>query len=68
MSVQPVAQGGIDANIGAKKMEIKKQMPVVIAVRPVFPPSVMPAPDSIKAVQGEHPSKLPIDIVMASVQ
>jgi len=43
MSAPPVAQGGMEAKIGAKKREMKKQMPVVIAVRPVRPPSWMPA-------------------------
>jgi hypothetical protein len=42
--VQPVAQGGIEAKIGAKKMDMKKQRPVVIAVRPVASPSEIPAP------------------------
>ncbi len=46
-NVQPVAHGGIDAKIGAKNIEMIKQRPVTIAVRPVFPPSAMPAPDSI---------------------
>jgi hypothetical protein len=68
MSVQPVAQGGIEANIGAKKMEIRKQRPVVIAVRPVRPPSVMPAPDSMNAVDGLTPRRDPTEIVMASQQ
>jgi hypothetical protein len=62
MSVQPVAQGGMDAKIGAKKMEMKKQIPVVIAVRPVLPPSEIPAPDSINAVTGERPKSEPIEI------
>jgi hypothetical protein len=66
--VQPVAHGGIDANIGAKNIEMKKQIPQVIAVRPVFPPSAIPAPDSIKTVTGEHPSREPIEIQKASVQ
>jgi hypothetical protein len=66
--VQPVAHGGIDAKIGAKNMEIRKQMPQVIAVRPVFPPSAMPAPDSIKAVTGEQPSREPMEMQNASVQ
>jgi len=66
--VQPVAHGGIEANIGAKKTDIRKQTPVVIAVRPVRPPSVMPAPDSIKAVTGEQPNREPIDIANASQQ
>ena len=68
IKVQPVAHGGIDANMGAKKMDIRKQMPVVMAVRPVRPPSVIPAPDSMNAVTGEHPNKEPMDIVIASVQ
>jgi hypothetical protein len=66
--VQPVAQGGMLAKIGAKKREIRKQVPVVIAVRPVRPPSAMPAPDSIKAVTGETPSSDPMEMVIASVQ
>lgn len=66
--VQPVAQGGMDAKIGAKKMDTRKQKPVVMAVRPVRPPSVIPAPDSMNAVTGEHPKRLPIEIAMASVQ
>ena len=60
MRVQPVAQGGMEAKIGAKKMEMKKQMPVVMAVMPVLPPSEMPAPDSMKAVTGERPKREPI--------
>jgi len=66
--VQPVAHGGMDAKMGAKNREMKKQTPVVMAVRPVRPPSEIPAPDSIKAVTGEVPSKEPIEIEMASVQ
>jgi hypothetical protein len=66
--VQPVAQGGIDANIGAKKMDKRKQIPVVRAVSPVFPPSVIPAPDSMKAVTGDVPKRAPMDIEKASVQ
>lgn len=62
MSVQPVAQGGMEAKIGAKKMEMKKQMPVVMAVRPVLPASEMPAPDSMKALTGERPKREPIEI------
>jgi hypothetical protein len=65
MRVQPVAQGGIDAKIGAKKIEIKKQTPVVIAVIPVLPPSEIPAPDSMKAVTGERPMRDPIEMPKA---
>jgi hypothetical protein len=36
----PVAHGGIEANIGEKKIEIKKASPMKTAVRPVFPPSI----------------------------
>jgi len=66
--VQPVAQGGIEAKIGAKNIDIRKHTPVVMAVRPVRPPSVIPAPDSINAVTGEHPKSEPIEIVIASQQ
>lgn len=63
-----MAHGGILANIGAKKIEIKKHMPVVIAVSPVRPPSAIPAPDSINAVTGLVPITLPMVILIASVQ
>lgn len=36
----PVAHPGIDAKIGAKKMETKNARPTTIAVIPVLPPSV----------------------------
>jgi len=35
----PVAQGGMEANIGAKKIDTKNRRPVTTAVMPVFPPS-----------------------------
>jgi hypothetical protein len=38
-SALPVAQGGIEAKIGEKNTETKNARPVVIAVKPVFPPS-----------------------------
>jgi hypothetical protein len=66
--VQPVAQGGIEAKTGAKKIEIRKHRPVVIAVRPVRPPSVIPAPDSMNAVTGEQPRSELTEIVNASQQ
>jgi hypothetical protein len=68
MSVHPVAQGGIEANIGAKKIDTMKQSPATTAVRPVRPPSAMPAPLSMKAVMGEHPNRAPIEMKVASVQ
>jgi hypothetical protein len=39
----------MDAKIGAKNMEMRKQRPQVMAVKPVLPPSAIPAPDSITA-------------------
>src|SRR5438105_1140966 len=62
------AHGGIEAKIGAKKTEIKKQRPVVMAVKPVLPPSAMPAPDSTNVVTGETPNREPIEMQKASVQ
>jgi len=58
----------MDAKIGAKKMEMRKQTPVVMAVSPVRPPSAMPAPLSTNAVTGEQPSSEPIEMQTASVQ
>jgi hypothetical protein len=39
-SAPPVAHEGIDAKIGAKKIEIKNIIPTVSPVRPVLPPSI----------------------------
>jgi hypothetical protein len=36
-------------------------------VRPVLPPSEMPAPDSMKAVTGERPKREPIEIPNATI-
>ena len=66
--MQPVAQGGIEAKMGEKKMDMKKQIPVVQAVRPVAPPSEMPAPDSMNAVTGGEPKSEPILIPRASTR
>lgn len=65
MSVGPVAQGGMEAKMGAKKMLMKKKNPVEMDVRPVLPPAVMPAPDSMKAVTGDRPRREPIEIPRA---
>ena len=67
-NVQPVAHGGIEAKIGAKKIQIRKHIPVVIAVRPVLPPSAIPAPDSMKAVTGDVPKSAPMEMHRESVQ
>jgi hypothetical protein len=68
IKVHPVAHGGIEAKMGAKNIDMMKQVPQVMAVKPVFPPSAIPAPLSIKAVTGEHPRSAPIEMQKASVQ
>jgi hypothetical protein len=67
ISVPPVAHGGIEAKMGAKKIEMKKHNPVTIAVIPVLPPSEIPAPDSMKAVTGERPKREPIEMPKAAI-
>ena len=67
-SAPPVAHGGIDAKIGAKKIEMKNAIPVVIAVIPVLPPSEMPVALSINAVTGGVPMSAPMLILNASTQ
>jgi hypothetical protein len=54
------------AKIGAKKTATKKHSPVVIAVRPVLPPSDIPVADSIKAVTGDVPMSAPMLMENAS--
>lgn len=68
MSVHPVAQGGIDASTGAKNRDTMKHNPVIIDVRPVRPPSAIPAPLSINAVTGEDPKTALTEIKAASTQ
>jgi hypothetical protein len=68
MRVLPVAHGGMEAKIGAKKSDRRKQKPVVIAVSPVRPPSATPAPLSMKAVTGDVPNRAPTEMQTASVQ
>ena len=67
-SAPPVAQEGIDANIGAKNTETRNARPVTMAVRPVLPPSEIPVALSMKAVTGEVPMSAPILILKASTQ
>ena len=67
-SAPPVAHGGMDAKIGAKKTEMKNMIPVMMAVIPVFPPSAIPVADSIKAVTGDVPINAPMEIENASTQ
>ena len=56
----------MDAKMGAKKTAMKKQIPVTHEVRPVRPPSEMPAPLSTKAVTGGVPKREPIETQIAS--
>ena len=64
----PVDHGGKLAKMGEKKMEMKKPKATVIAVKPVRPPSAMPAPDSTKAVQEDVPKQEPIETAQASAK
>ncbi len=41
VNAPPVAQDGMDAKMGAKKMDTKNIIPVMTAVKPVLPPSVI---------------------------
>ena len=52
-------QGGIEARMGAKKSESRKQRETTTAVRPVRPPSRMPGADSMYVVTGEVPHTAP---------
>lgn len=56
MSAPPVAQGGIDAKIGAKNKEMKKQIPVTMAVSPVRVVKVRSSPRSMKYLPVFPPS------------
>lgn len=67
-SAPPVAQGGIDAKIGAKNTDTKNASPVNTAVSPVLPPSVIPVADSMNAVTGDVPISAPMEIENASTQ
>jgi hypothetical protein len=58
----------MDAKIGAKNTETRKQSPETMAVMPVAPPSEIPAPDSINAVTGDKPNNDPIEILKASTR
>ena len=64
----PVAQEGIDAKIGAKKIEMKNAKPVNMAVMPVFPPSEIPVALSMNAVTGDVPMSAPMLMLKASTQ
>ena len=62
----PVAYAGIVLASGAKNKHSKKNIPTVTATRPVFPPSFMPAPDSIYEVVLDVPNIDPIIVAIES--
>ena len=61
-----VAKLGIARKIGDRNRATKNRIPVVIAVRPVFPPSATPELDSTKLVTVEVPSIEPATVPIAS--
>lgn len=64
--VPTVAQGGILAMMGAKKIDKKKKIPQNMAVKPVREPASTPAPLSMKDVTGERPKIEPNIVEIAS--
>ena len=64
----PVAHGGIDAMIGAKKILKKKYVPMMTAVNPVRAPASTPDPDSIYDVTGVKLKILPNIVANASAE
>jgi len=64
----PVAQDGIDANMGAKNTEMKNANPVTIAVIPVFPPSECQGQTSVGAgIDTERVPLMPVALSMNAV-
>ena len=63
-----VAQGGILAIMGAKKIDRKKNNPQNTAVRPVREPASTPAPLSMNEVTGESPKMEPNIVESASTE
>lgn len=68
IKVQPVAQDGMLAKMGAKKSEMKKRNDVMSAERPVLPPSAIPAALSMNAVDGELPMSAPMEMANESAR
>mmetsp|Transcript_3761 Transcript_3761/g.7476 ORF Transcript_3761/g.7476 Transcript_3761/m.7476 type:complete len:211 (-) Transcript_3761:974-1606(-) len=62
----PVAQGGMEAIIGAKKILSKKKIPQNTAVMPVREPVSTPAALSMYEVTGLRPKKEPAMVAQAS--
>ena len=61
-----VAKAGIVRNNGVRNKATKNKMPVTTLVKPVRPPSVIPAEDSTKVVIVEVPKTAPIVVPTAS--
>ena len=61
-----VANDGIAVKIGAKNIEIRKNIPATIAVNPVRPPAATPAEDSTNVVTVEVPNTAPAVVAIAS--
>ena len=66
ISAGAVANAGIAKNIGEKNNAKKNRQPAVNAVKPVLPPSAMPADDSTKVVIVDVPKSEPAVVPTAS--
>ena len=67
ISAGAVANAGIAKNTGEKNNAAKNKQPAVNAVKPVLPPSAMPADDSTKVVIVDVPKSEPAVVPIASV-
>ena len=68
ISAGAVANDGTAINTGAKNIEMRNRNAVVIAVRPVLPPSATPAEDSTYVVVVDVPSTAPAVVATASAR
>lgn len=66
-SAPPVAHDGMDAKIGAKKTEMKNAKPVVMAVRPVLPPSGQKGQVDVTHAATRHAPLIPVALSMKAV-
>jgi hypothetical protein len=60
IKTEPVDHEGKLLRMGEKKMAMKNQKEVAIAVRPVLPPSEIPAADSERARKSEQAVRLAV--------
>ena len=67
ISAGAVANAGIAKNIGDRNSDTANRQPAVTAVKPVLPPSAMPADDSTKVVIVDVPKSEPVVVPIASV-